>query len=227
MDSLDELTFLEALAAEQKRPARIWLRITPDLNVNTHPHIETSHSDSKFGLHIQNGEAAEAIRRALASPWFKLAGLHTHLGSQIFDAEPYRQAIGMLFEVASANDYIPEEISPGGGWGVRYTDADPSDDAEPWVRTVAEAVQEACNAYKWPLPRLVLEPGRWLVARAGVAVYTVGTQKTTPTAPISSPLMAVWRITRGWRCMAPIHCPGRAAGCRAADRESARGGEVL
>jgi diaminopimelate decarboxylase len=180
VDSLDELAFLETLAAEQKRSARIWLRITPDLNVNTHPHIETSHSDSKFGLHIQNGEAAEGIRRALASPWFKLAGLHTHLGSQIFDAGPYSQAIGMLFEVAAANNYIPTEISPGGGWGVRYTDADPSDDAEPWVRTVAEAVQEACNRHKWPLPRLVLEPGRWLVARAGVAVYSVGTQKTTP-----------------------------------------------
>ncbi len=180
VDNLDELTYLEALAAEHGRPARIWLRITPDLNVNTHPHIETSHSDSKFGLHLQNGEAAEAIRLALASPWFHLAGLHTHLGSQIFEAEPYHQAIGMLFEVARANDFIPEEISPGGGWGVRYTETDGSDDAEPWVRTVAEAVQEACYTYNWSLPRLVLEPGRWLVARAGVAVYTVGTQKTTP-----------------------------------------------
>lgn len=180
VDSLDELAFLETLAAEQKHPARIWLRITPGLNVNTHPHIVTAHSDSKFGLHIQNGEAAEAIRRALASPWFKLAGLHTHLGSQIFDAEPYRQAISALCEVAAANDYIPAEISPGGGWGVRYTDADSSDDADLWVRTVADALQEACSRYKWPLPRLVLEPGRWLVARAGVAVYTVGAQKTTP-----------------------------------------------
>jgi len=181
VDSLDELAFLETLAAERNQPARIWLRITPDLNVNTHPHIETSHSDSKFGLHVQNGEAAEAIRRALASPWFDLAGLHTHLGSQIFDPEPYSQAIGMLFEVAAANNYIPKEISPGGGWGVRYTDADPSDDAEPWVRTVAGAVQEACSRGGWSLPRLVLEPGRWLVARAGVALYSVGTQKTTPT----------------------------------------------
>jgi len=180
VDSLDELAFLETLAAAQKRPARIWLRITPGLNVNTHPHIATSHSDSKFGLHIQNGEAAEAIRRALASPWLKLAGLHTHLGSQIFDAEPYQQAISALCEVAAANNFIPEEISPGGGWGVRYTDADSSDDADLWVHTVADALQEACSRYKWPFPRLVLEPGRWLVARAGVAVYTVGSQKTTP-----------------------------------------------
>lgn len=180
VDSLDELAFLETLAAERNQPARIWLRITPDLNVNTHPHIETSHSDSKFGLHVLNGEAAEAIRRALASPWFELAGLHTHLGSQIFEPDPYRQAIGMLFEVAAANEYVPMEISPGGGWGVRYTDGDPSDDAEPWVKAVSGAVQEACNRRGWPLPRIVLEPGRWLVARAGVALYSVGTQKTTP-----------------------------------------------
>lgn len=180
VDSLDELTFLETLAAERNQKARIWLRITPDINVNTHPHIETAHSDSKFGLHIQNGEAATAIQRALASPWFKLTGLHTHLGSQIFDAEPYQQAIEMLFEIAAANHYVPEEISPGGGWGVRYTDADPIDDAEPWVKTVAEAVQEGCKRHGWQLPRLVLEPGRWLAARAGVALYTVGTQKTTP-----------------------------------------------
>lgn len=180
VDSLDELAYLETLAAERKQVARIWLRITPDLSVNTHPHIETSHSDSKFGLHIQNGEAAEAIRHALASPWFNLTGLHTHLGSQIFEAEPYRQAIEMLFQVAAANHYTPQEISPGGGWGVRYTDADPIDDAEPWVKTVAEAVQEGCGRYGWQIPRLVLEPGRWLAARAGVALYSVGTQKTTP-----------------------------------------------
>lgn len=180
VDSLDELTFLEALAAGRKQAARIWLRLTPDLNVKTHPHIETGHAESKFGLHIQSGEAAEAIQRAAASPWLKLTGLHTHLGSQIFDSEPCRQAIQMLAQVAAENNYIPEEISPGGGWGVRYTEADPADDIEPWVRAVTETVQDVCQLYGWPLPRLVLEPGRWLAARAGVALYTVGTQKRTP-----------------------------------------------
>ncbi len=180
IDSLDELTFLEELAANRGRPARIWLRITPDLTVNTHRHIETSHLESKFGLHVQNGEAGEAIRRAAASRWLNLTGLHTHLGSQIRDAEPYRKAIDLLIETAAAVQFIPEEISPGGGWGVRYTADDPDDDAEPWVRAAAEAVQDGCAAHGWPLPRLVLEPGRWLAAKAGVAVYSVGAQKTTP-----------------------------------------------
>lgn len=180
VDSLDELGFLEQLAARKEKQVRIWLRITPDLNVNTHPHIETSHSDSKFGLHIQNGEAGEAIRQAMASKWMRLSGLHTHLGSQIFDENPYRQAIHMLFEVAERENYIPAEISPGGGWGVRYTSDDPSDDPEHWVQTVSGAIQEECIRLDWPYPKMVLEPGRWVIARAGVAIYQVGAQKTTP-----------------------------------------------
>ncbi|MEW6178461.1 MAG: diaminopimelate decarboxylase [Chloroflexota bacterium] len=180
VDNLDELEILEQLAARSQKRVRIWLRITPDLSVNTHPHIETAHVDSKFGLHLENGEAEEALNRSLSSPWFDLSGLHTHLGSQIFDPEPYRQAIEMLCEFAARNHFIPPEISPGGGWGVRYTTDDPSDDVEPWVRTVSGAVQEAAIRYDWPYPRLVLETGRWLVARAGVALYRVGSQKTTP-----------------------------------------------
>ena len=180
VDNLDELALLEELAAKSNKRPRIWLRITPDLAVDTHPHIETSHSDSKFGLHIQNGEATEAVRRSLASPWVELTGLHTHLGSQIFDPNPYRQAIEMLCALAADENYMPAEISPGGGWGVRYTDDDPNDEAEPWVQTVSGAVQEACVRYDWRYPRLVLEPGRWVVARAGVAVYRTGTQKVTP-----------------------------------------------
>lgn len=180
VDSLDELEFLEGLSREAGKRARIWLRITPDLNVNTHPHIETSHSDSKFGLHIENGDAGQAIRQAVTSPWLELVGLHAHLGSQIFAAEPYRLAIERLFALAEAERFIPKEISPGGGWGVRYTDADPADDAEPWVKTVSQTVTAECRRLGWPLPRLVLEPGRWLVARAGVALYRVGAQKRTP-----------------------------------------------
>lgn len=180
VDSQDELEYLESLSRESGKRARIWLRITPDLNVNTHPHIETSHSDSKFGLHIENGDAGRAIRHAVASPWLDLVGLHAHLGSQIFEPEPYQLAVERLYALAEAEDFIPQELSPGGGWGVRYTEADPDDDAEPWVRAVSRAVVSECSRLGWPLPRLVLEPGRWLVARAGVALYRVGAQKRTP-----------------------------------------------
>ncbi len=181
VDNLEELTLLEQLAKHSQKRVRVWLRITPDLSVATHPHIQTAHLDSKFGLHLENGEAEEALQQSLSSPWVDLTGLHTHLGSQIFDTEPYRMAIEKLCEFAARNNYVPSEISPGGGWGVKYTPEDPDDDPEQWVSTVSGAIQEAAIRYDWPYPRLVLEPGRWLVARAGVAIYQVGSQKMTPT----------------------------------------------
>ena len=177
VDSLDELSFLEKLAEQKNKRARIWLRITPDLNVNTHPHIETAHAASKFGLHINDGQAAQAIRQAVASPWVDLVGLHTHLGSQLFDPEPYRLAIQMLYDLARKENFVPKEISPGGGWGVRYVSQDKPDGAEAWVKTVSNAVQDQCAHLNWPLPTLVLEPGRWIVARSGVSIYTIGSQK--------------------------------------------------
>jgi diaminopimelate decarboxylase len=113
----------------------------------------------------------------MASPWLHLVGLHTHLGSQIFSPQPYRQAIGILYKVACDEGFIPEEFSPGGGWGVRYIERDPSDDAAPWIQAISQEVEQQCGRLGWPLPRLVVEPGRWLVARAGVALYSVGAQK--------------------------------------------------
>ena len=179
VDNLDELAFLEGLAEQSGKPARIWLRITPDLEVETHPHLETSHPAIKFGLHIPNGQAAKAIQRARNSPWLKLTGLHMHLGSQLFATEPYLRAIEKLYSLAAEQEFIPEEFSPGGGWGVRYIPQDPDDAPTPWVKCVANAVTEESHRLGWQLPRLVLEPGRWLMARAGVAVYEVGAQKET------------------------------------------------
>lgn len=180
VDSLDELDLLEQVAVRAALPVKIWLRLTPDLQVETHPHIQTSHAGSKFGLHISNGEAVEGIRRALASRRLQLTGLHTHLGSQLFDPQPYREAVLALYDTAQAADFIPAEFSPGGGWGVRYTGGEPEDDPLPWVQVVSGTIQEACRRLGWLLPKLVLEPGRWLVARAGVALYRVGAQKTAP-----------------------------------------------
>lgn len=179
VDSLDELEWVESIAREHGRVARIWLRITPGITAHTHPHIQTAHAQSKFGLYIETGDAMVAIHKARRSPWLDLRGLHTHLGSQIRDPEPYQKAIDALFALAEQADYFPEEFSPGGGWGVRYRPEDPPDDPRPWVQSISESLVAACERRRWPLPRLVIEPGRWLVARAGVAIYRVGTQKRT------------------------------------------------
>jgi diaminopimelate decarboxylase len=178
VDSLEELEVLEALAAEKKTKVRIWLRISPGVAVHSHAYLQTAHNTSKFGLPVEGGSAAEAIRRAKASPWLHLSGLHTHLGSQFFEAEPYQQAIISLMQLAEENDYVPEELSSGGGWGVPYVPEQPEGDPGPWIQTVAETIQSECERRGWPLPRLVVEPGRWLVARSGVVVYSIGTTKT-------------------------------------------------
>jgi diaminopimelate decarboxylase len=179
VDNLDELAALEMLADKLQRPAKIWLRISPDILVNTHAYLQTAHSASKFGLGIDDGQAREAISRALKSQWLKLTGLHVHLGSQIFQKEPYQEAIHRLMTLAADNQFVPLEISPGGGWGVPYLPEQDENDPQPWIRAVADTLQAECQKRGWPLPRLVIEPGRWLVARAGVALYRVGTTKTT------------------------------------------------
>ena len=179
VDSLEELETLERIAERYQKITRIWLRISPGVAIHSHAYLQTAHPASKFGLPLEGGQAAEAVRRAMASQWLRLTGLHTHLGSQFFEADPYRQGIASLMALAGQTGFIPEEISSGGGWGVPYIVEQPDGDPEPWIATVTAAVKDGCEKRGWPLPKLVVEPGRWLVARSGVAVYTVGTTKTS------------------------------------------------
>lgn len=180
VDSLDELTYVEKNAEEMGKKARIWLRITPDIEVDTHKHIQTSHAASKFGVHISDGQAGRAVQQAKASKWVDLVGLHTHLGSQLRDTVVYEEAISKMYLLAEKNGFIPQEFSPGGGWGVRYTEEDPFIDPRIWIEAIARQIKFECEKRGWPLPLLVIEPGRFLVAQAGVALYTVGSQKDTP-----------------------------------------------
>ena len=179
VDSLEELETLETMAERAQKTARIWLRVSPGVSVDSHAYLQTAHHTSKFGFTTQGGQAAAAIRRALSSRRLKLTGLHTHLGSQIFETEPYREGIARLMALAEETGFVPEELSPGGGWGVPYLPEQEINQPEPWIKTVAAALREECTRRAWPLPRLVIEPGRWMAARAAIALYTVGTTKTS------------------------------------------------
>lgn len=181
VDNGQELALLEELARNRRMKAPVWLRITPDLHVDTHAHIETSAIGSKFGFHIDNGDAELAIQQAAASPHINLLGLHCHLGSQLFKQEPYKAAIQRILITASKCNYYPLEFSPGGGWGVPYTPAQPAADPAAWIVAVTEAVQEFYHAKGMTLPRLIVESGRWIVAQAGIAAYKIGFQKVLPT----------------------------------------------
>jgi len=177
VDNLDELVLLETLAEEMQTRVRIWLRINPEINVDTHSFVKTAHKGSKFGLLISNGQASKAIKESINSPWIELTGLHTHLGSQLFDPLPFHNAIKILLDLAQEQSMIPLEICPGGGWGVPYIESMPTDDPMPWIETICSTLSEECKRRNIPLPRLIIEPGRWIIARAGVAIYTIGTKK--------------------------------------------------
>jgi diaminopimelate decarboxylase len=170
LDSFDEIERCERLLDE---PQRVLIRVTPGIKPSTHDYITTGQLDSKFGFGLEDGLAAQAVERVLASDKLELVGLHAHIGSQIFELEPYTLAIRALGELAG--DWC-QVVNVGGGLGVAYTAADepPSIDAyvDVKVRGVAEVFGEGV--------RILVEPGRSLVANAGVTAYRVGTVKEIP-----------------------------------------------
>lgn len=188
VDSLDELERLELLAGERGRRVGVWLRLCPDVATATHAHVQTGHAGSKFGLDLASGAVYEAARHAVASPWLDLLGLHAHAGSQLFTVQPEVQVIGFLAGVAAdLRDQLGatiHELSPGGGLGVAYTPGEISLDVGRYVREVTSALAADCDRLRLPRPRLVIEPGRAIVARAGVALYTAGPRKASPDGAI-------------------------------------------
>ncbi|MEK6278171.1 MAG: diaminopimelate decarboxylase [Actinomycetota bacterium] len=170
VDSFDEIDLCESIL---KRRQDVLIRVTPGIKPSTHDYVQTGQLDSKFGFGLEDGLAARAIERVLGSEKLNLVGLHAHIGSQIFELEPYKLAIRALGELAG--DWC-RLLNVGGGLGIAYTSEDepPSIDAyvEVKVRGVAEVFESP--------PRLLIEPGRSLVGNAGVTAYSVGTVKEIP-----------------------------------------------
>jgi diaminopimelate decarboxylase len=182
VDNLEEIARLSRLAVERGVEQKVLLRVAPGVEAHTHAHIKTGVLDTKFGVSIQTGAAAEAARTILAAPGLRLVGLHAHIGSQVFELEPYRQTIARVFALAAqlSEEFGFEllELSPGGGFGMRYTPADTLLSAEEITRAIADAVCDgAREAGLAELPLLTIEPGRSIVGPAGVAVYRVGSVK--------------------------------------------------
>ena len=184
VDNFNEIDLLNTIASEAGKQAQILLRIGPGVEAHTHDYIKTGALDSKFGFALPIGQAEEAVKRAQAAPHLDLIGLHAHIGSQIFDIEPYVDTLDLLIEFAQemTDKYGLQmtELSPGGGWGIRYTGADDPPPIEDLAETVTATVKDRMAALGWDLPRLVVEPGRSIVGQAGVGLYAVGSSKTIP-----------------------------------------------
>ena len=183
VDNFHELELLDRLAREAGRVQEILIRVSPGVDPHTHTHTTTGTLDSKFGFPIQTGQAEKAIRVALQSSGLKLAGLHFHLGSPIFELEPYKVAMEVVLDFASRfreEGLTLQEISPGGGFAIAYT----RDQKPPSIGDYAEAIVSTmlatCRTLGMKVPRLVVEPGRAIVGPAGVALYRVGAVKDIP-----------------------------------------------
>jgi diaminopimelate decarboxylase len=184
VDSLDELELLAQLTMGRAAPQAIMLRLTPDIAADTHAHIQTGHAASKFGLSLEALD--NAAQRIVAAPGLHLVGLHAHIGSQIFDNRSIEQAIGVLLDCArhlrDRYGLAVGEISPGGGLGASYTIDQTPPDLDGYIAAIGRTVVAGCTARGLPLPTLVIEPGRSIVARAGVALYAIVATKQLPSS---------------------------------------------
>jgi diaminopimelate decarboxylase len=184
VDNFHELETLDRIAGEAGMVQPVLLRLAPGIDPHTHAKISTGQIDTKFGFTIQTGDAAEAVTRTLAAKHLKLLGYHCHIGSQIFEIESYEQVADVMLGFAAAQrertGYVPEEFSPGGGFAVQYVAETPPPDPDAYAAMVVDSVRAACQRHGLPVPRLFVEPGRSMVARAGVALYTIGSSKDIP-----------------------------------------------
>jgi diaminopimelate decarboxylase len=184
VDNFHEIELLDRIAGEAGHTQPVLLRLAPGIDPHTHAKISTGQIDTKFGFTIETGDAAEAVSRTLAARNLELLGYHCHIGSQIFEIESYEQVadvmLGFAAEQRDRTGFVPSEFSPGGGFAVQYLADAPPPDPNAYAAMVVDSVSAARERYDLPPLRLFVEPGRSMVARAGVALYTVGARKDIP-----------------------------------------------
>lgn len=184
LDNLYELEILDKLVVEHKQNQRVMLRITPGVDPHTHKHTSTGILDSKFGFPLSTGQAAEAVKNTMAASGLNLVGLHFHLGSPLFEVEPYLVALDLVLQFASNMKkelgMQLKELSIGGGFAVQYVLGVEAPSAADYAKAIASRVNSLCSRLELTLPHLTIEPGRAIVAQAGVALYSVGAIKNIP-----------------------------------------------
>ncbi|MGB0100270.1 MAG: diaminopimelate decarboxylase [Nocardioides sp.] len=186
VDSFDEVERLESITAvstgwTSEARARVMVRVTAGVEAHTHEYIATAHEDQKFGFSITSGDAFEAVRRLQNAPGIDLLGLHSHIGSQIFDSSGFevaaRRVLALQARISDELGVTLPEMDLGGGFGIAYTTQDDPADPAQLATEMSKIVEHECRALAIPEPRLSIEPGRAIVGPAMCTVYTVGTVK--------------------------------------------------
>ncbi|MDD6484406.1 MAG: diaminopimelate decarboxylase [Clostridiales bacterium] len=178
VDNIYELEKLNEIATEAGIVQNIMFRIKPGVDAHTHSFIQTGQIDSKFGVALENGEAFEICKIANEMSGVKVDGVHCHIGSQIFDIEPFNKAAQVMMDfIGDLKDKLGMEVGKlnlGGGYGIMYTENDDPVPYDEYIQHVSEVVKEAAARRNVKLPFILMEPGRSLIAPAGITLYTVG-----------------------------------------------------
>ncbi|WP_339166379.1 diaminopimelate decarboxylase [Paenibacillus sp. FSL R5-0341] len=184
VDNFNELHLLQAVAEDKNRKVNILLRVTPGVEAHTHEYISTGQTDSKFGFDIGNGTAFEAIELASKQSNLVLLGVHSHIGSQIFEVEGFQMAVQRVAEFAASVyerlNVAFKVVNLGGGFGIRYIDGDTPLEVAQYVKAITDAVKNHFAQIGYAVPEIWVEPGRSIVGEAGTTLYTVGTSKDIP-----------------------------------------------
>jgi diaminopimelate decarboxylase len=177
LDSVEEIGRVARIAAAHGVVQRVRIRINSGVHASTHEYLATAREDQKFGIPLPEAVAAGTAVRA--EPSLAFVGLHSHIGSQIFDESGFREAARRLMDVHAAlsADGVVPELNLGGGWGIDYTEADSAVEPEDIADALARIVGEECAARDIPVPVVAVEPGRYIVGPAGITLYRVGTIK--------------------------------------------------
>ncbi len=186
VDSLYELEAVDREAQSRGICQKVLLRLTPGIDPHTYEAVATGKVDSKFGVAIETGQAEEFVKAALALPHIQVLGYHCHVGSQVFDREGsvYLDAADIMVGFGAAMDQkyglAMEVLNIGGGYGVRYVEEDPSVDIPANIQSLAAHIRRLTQQHRLPMPKVLMEPGRSIVADAGMTLYTAGTVKQIP-----------------------------------------------
>ncbi|HEY1824105.1 MAG TPA: diaminopimelate decarboxylase [Trebonia sp.] len=183
IDSFTELDRLTRLAEVKGRRPKVLLRVTVGIDAHTHEYTATAHHDQKFGFSLDGGDALAAVERVLAAGSLELTGLHSHIGSQIFGMSGFevaaRRLIGTYRSIRDLHAIVLPELNLGGGFGIAYTPADDPASVSELALGIAKILEEECNTWSLPVPRLAIEPGRAIVGPSTFTLYEVGTVKET------------------------------------------------
>lgn len=184
VDNISELMRLEAMAKEMGVTAQIMFRIKPGIDAHTHDFVKTGQIDSKFGFALETGEAYEAVKQAISCENVVLRGLHCHIGSQIFDIDPFEEAakvmLGFIAKIKNELGYEIKELNLGGGFGIKYLSSNDPAPFETYMERVSVVVKALCQEYGIAQPFILIEPGRSIAAPAGITLYKVGARKEIP-----------------------------------------------